>query len=68
MNAPMGSNAQMPANWAFLQILAQSHKMLFPAESVFGSIEVKSRLDGAELRIAIDNIASLNDSRGWTQT
>jgi len=33
--------------------------MLFPAESVFGSIEVKSRRDRSELRVAIDNIASL---------
>ena len=34
-------------------------KMLFPAESVFGSIEVKSRLDSKELQIAIGNIASV---------
>jgi hypothetical protein len=33
--------------------------MLFPAESVFGSIEVKSHLNSKELRIAIENVASL---------
>jgi hypothetical protein len=33
--------------------------MLFPAESVFGSIEVKSLLSSQELRNAIENIASL---------
>jgi hypothetical protein len=32
---------------------------LFPAESVFGSIEIKSRLDSHELQSACDNIASL---------
>jgi len=40
-------------------LFRDTEKMLFPAESVFGSIEVKSRLDGPELRTAIDNIASL---------
>jgi hypothetical protein len=33
--------------------------MLFPAESVFGSIEVKSHLDSRDLGIAVENIASL---------
>ena len=32
---------------------------LFPAESVFGSIEVKSHLNSNELKASIDNIASL---------
>jgi hypothetical protein len=40
-------------------LFRDADKMLFPAESVFGSIEVKSHLNGPELRIAIDNIASL---------
>lgn len=34
-------------------------KCLFPAESVFGSLEVKSTLNGNELKTSIENIASL---------
>ncbi|MGC2828143.1 MAG: DUF6602 domain-containing protein, partial [Candidatus Acidiferrum sp.] len=34
-------------------------KSLFPAESVFGSIEVKSNLNGNELRTSIENVVSL---------
>jgi hypothetical protein len=34
-------------------------RSLFPAESVFGSIEVKSNLNGNELRTSIENVASL---------
>lgn len=34
-------------------------KCLFPAESVFGSIEVKSNLNSNELKTSIENIASL---------
>lgn len=32
---------------------------LFPCENVFGTIEVKSVLDAAELGVALDNVASL---------
>lgn len=38
--------------------------MLFPAESVFGSIEVKSNLTTDEFRTACDNVASLKGCRG----
>ena len=34
-------------------------KCLFPAESVYGSIEVKSNLNSEELKIAIDNVQSV---------
>lgn len=40
-------------------LFRNADKQLFPAESVFGSIEVKSRLDSDGLRIAVDNVASL---------
>jgi hypothetical protein len=40
-------------------LFRNEERSLFPAESVFGSIEVKSNLNGNELRTSIENIASL---------
>ena len=40
-------------------LFRDEEKCLFPAESVFGSIEVKSNLNSAELKTSIDNIGSL---------
>jgi hypothetical protein len=40
-------------------LFRDAEKMLFPAESVFGLIEIKSELDSRDLEVAIDNILSL---------
>ena len=39
--------------------LGRTGRFLFPCESVYGSIEVKSRLDADELATAVENVASL---------
>jgi hypothetical protein len=50
----------------FSTVLFQNdRKKLFPAESVFGSIEVKSRLTGPELKTACGNIASIKRLPRW---
>jgi hypothetical protein len=47
-------------------------KSIFPCESVYGEIEVKSMLSSEELIIGLDNIASMKklnreDSTSWQQ-
>lgn len=41
---PMGSNAQVPANWAFLRILAQSHFFLPHDSELLGAIGPQGEL------------------------
>jgi len=45
---PVGSNAQVPANWRFLQILAQSR--FHERDEVFGDARAAKK-DGGSLRI-----------------